>query len=473
MLTIDDLIVSSGGIVSSLKRDLPLRGISIDTRSIQPGDCYVAIRGQNFDGHSFLKTAYDHKAAACVVDHAFMNSCSQYAKDEYHLICSFPNVIVVDDTVEALGSIARFLRSTFHGGCVGITGSCGKTTTKEFTARVLETKYSVHYTRGNLNNHLGLPLTLAGLDNTHSMLVSEMGASRPGDIAYLSDILQPEIGIITNIHPVHLESMGSLENVYKTKLELAEYLDHVNGTLIINGDDEYLVSQAKDYNVSLVTVGKKKNNDFMLTHTQCVDGTVVFVVNGRYRFVLNTVADYNVFNALAALAVADYYKIDIAQLESVFSACQDLSGRGAVIEGQIRIIDDSYNANPYSFSQVLARFARFRTRHKKIIVCGDMLELGRYSKRYHVELSQQIIASGVDMVIGVGKDIAYTIDTIKKNRPDIETFYYSNNEDALLFLRQEIDRGDVVLVKGSRGIKLDLIVDALSRLYCAKEELVS
>jgi UDP-N-acetylmuramoyl-tripeptide--D-alanyl-D-alanine ligase len=180
-----------------------------------------------------------------------------------------------------------------------------------------------------------------------------------------------------------------------------------------------------------------------------------------------------VYNALAALAAADHYQIDIATLGAVFSTCNDLSGRFKTIMGQILIIDDSYNANPYSFSQALIRFSALKTKRRKIVVCGDMLELGSYSEHYHIELAKQIVASGADLVVGVGKDIAYTIDTIKNIRPDLDCFYYPHNEDALLLLRQEINTGDIVLVKGSRGIKLDLIVDALSRVYCPNDVLVS
>jgi len=469
MFTIDDLIVYSRGSIASVKIDMPISGLSIDTRTIQPSECFVAIRGETFDGHSFLRAAYGRKATAFIVDRSYYNALIKYQTTERDAIADLPNLIVVDNTIEALGHIACSIRRTFSGGCVGITGSCGKTTTKELTAKVLETKHTVLYTQGNLNNHLGLPLTLSRLGSHYSMLVSEMGASRSGDIAYLSNILRPEVGVITNIHPVHLEGFGSIENVYKSKLEIGEFLDLHNGTLIVNGDDEYLLREAKNYNVTLVTFGKKKHNDFMLTDCCYIDRHVEFTVNGTYRFILNTIVDYNVYNALAALAVADYYKIDFGHLHNVFAQYTELAGRFKIVEGNILLIDDSYNANPYSFTQVLKFLGKVKAKKRKIVVCGDMLELGSFSKDYHYELGKEIIAAGADIVVGVGKEIIHTMDSIVDNSPETECFYCTNNEDAVLLLRQEVHKGDVVLIKASRGIKLDLVVDSLTRVYCSQD----
>lgn len=467
------LMTAVGGVCFSQQKDVSMQGVSIDTRTIESGDCFFCIRGNKSDGHTFISDAYAKQASAVVVDQVFIDAVVKNDDTLRARLLNFPNIIVVSDTVQALGNLARAVRSHHKALAVGITGSCGKTTTKELTTEILKTKECVHYSKGNYNNHLGLPLTLSKLKDEHTVIVSEMGASNVGDIQYLSNILQPDIGVVTNVHPVHLEGFGSLENIYKAKLEIAEYLDVKNGTLIIFGDDEKLIEYASDYNVNMITFGRGKENDFVLTDTRYVDRSVLFEVNGRYRFRLNTIAEYNVYNALAAIAVADYFKMDLRLLAPVFENFKQLSGRLNIFEGDILLIDDSYNANPYSFYQVLDLFRKIKAKKRKVVVCGDMRELGHDSVLYHEKLGRDIASSNADIVVGVGSDIYHTIQIVQNQFSSIDAKYFSNNEDAFLFLSEELIPGDCVLVKASRGIKLDEIVKGLLTRFDLKPSIHS
>ncbi len=465
MLQLNELIENLGGdLVSESKKDL-IRGFSTDSRTICKNECFIALRGPRFDGHSYILKAYERGASAFVIDYTFLTSTINSDDDSFinyvDKVKHLPNVIVVEDTIKSLGYLASYVRGNFTGSCVGITGSCGKTTTKELCKLVLSAKYSVMCNQGNFNNHIGLPLTLLKLDSSYEVLVCEMGASARGDIKYLSDLLRPEVGIITNVHPVHLEGFKTIDNVYKTKLELAEYLDKINGTLIINGDDENLVREVRNYNLNIITFGKRKYCDFVLSSTEYIDGMLHCEVNGKYKFILNTIGYFNVFNALSAIALADFYKIDFPQIKDTFSSFVDLERRFKIKKGDSLIIDDTYNANPFSFSQSLDIFRKIQARRKKIVVCGDMLELGSESEEFHRKLGKDIVSSGANVVVALGNEIKTTIDVIKSINSDIHCVYFENTASAINFLKEELGKGDAVLLKASRGIKLDEVAQAL------------
>ncbi|MBU1864659.1 MAG: UDP-N-acetylmuramoyl-tripeptide--D-alanyl-D-alanine ligase [Candidatus Omnitrophica bacterium] len=462
MYQLNEFITRIHGSLISSPGVQTITGISIDTRTIKPGDCFFAIRGAHFDGHSFLDEAYKKGASASVVDHASWSKRVKHDDAEYVTrMRQLPNVIVVHDTIQSLGLLASSIREGFGGICVGITGSCGKTTTKEYVSLVLGTRYTVMSNCGNYNNAIGLPLTLLNVTEAHKALVCEMGAAQQGDIAYLSHILKPTVGIITNVHPAHLETFKTLENVYRTKLELAEYLDSINGTLIINGDDEKLIREARKYHVSLITVGRSAHCDFVLTNTECTDRKITFVVNSKYTFTINTIAHFNVYNALAALALADFCQISFTTLTGIFTHYEELNGRFKIYGKDTLIIDDTYNANPFSFSQSLQAFRKIKVQRKKIVVCGDMLELGPDSKKFHRELGKELIDAGANVVVALGDLTAETIKAIEESNADIRCVNCENNKAAIDFLKSELVQGDAVLLKGSRGMKLEEIAGAL------------
>ena len=462
MIQLNELIDESHGSLITEKRDVTIEGVSIDTRTIRVGDCFFALRGHRFDGHTFLLKAYEQGAVAFIIDYSFLSTALENDNEEYaNAIKQLPNVIAVQDTIKSLGYCASYFRKKYAGSCVGITGSCGKTTTKELCTLLLQSTYSVTSNPGNFNNHIGVPLTLFNFDPTNAILVCEMGASAPGDIRYLSNMVQPEVGIITNVYPAHLEGFKSVENVYRTKLELAEYLDTVSGALIINGDDERLVQEARNYNLTLVTFGKSPHCDFVLTRVDYNEGALDCEVNGKFTFTLNTIGHFNALNALAAIALADFYKIEFSKLTDVFSQYVDLEGRFKIKKGDALIIDDTYNANPFSFSQSLDIFKRIKTQRKKIVVCGDMLELGSESEQFHRKLGHDIISSGAGIVVAVGHEIRATVDAIEKSNAAIRCIYCEGTDAAIHFLKDEVGKGDAVLLKGSRGIKLDEVVRAL------------
>lgn len=462
MFKIDEFIKGIHGELYSYKGFDRFREVSIDTRTLEEGDCYFALRGEYHDGHEFIKNAYVKGAAACVIDRFFLHEIKLNASESFGAyLRTLPNVILVDETLSSLGHAASWRRGAFRGYVVGITGSCGKTTTKEYAQQLLSAEMKCCATKGNFNNAVGLPLTLLNFDSSVDLLIAEMGASHVKDIEYLSRILKPTVGILTNVQLAHLESFGDIENIYRAKLELAEYLDSINGTLILYGDDDKLVREARKYHINLVTFGKNKTNDFYVSNTEATKGTIKFEVNGSHSFSLNSYGSFNVYNALAAVALADHFNCDLSKLGERLRYYNPIEGRFNIYHGSITIIDDTYNASPYSFEKSLQAFAAMKNYARKIVVCGDMKELGETSVLFHKELGDVVALAKPNLIIGVGMDTPYTLKEAKKRCPKAACHHFSSNQDIVSFLKDELRDGDIVLIKGSRGNKLDEVVRAL------------
>lgn len=437
------------------KGPVTIERVSIDTRTLAAGDAFFAIRGRNLDGHRFVNEAKAKGASAFVVE-----------KRSWEEIRPVPlhNVFLVDDTTVAFGDLARYVRRKSGVKSLAVTGSCGKTTTKQIAGLLLRRRFELLATEGNFNNQFGLPLTILKLKQAHEILLAEIGASRPGDIAYLSEILEPAVGLVTNVYPAHLEGFGSLDKVYETKLELAGYLAKNGGTLIVNGDNAELARRSRTYGAKVVTYGREKRNDYVLNQ-EVRDGEIArFKLNGRYGFGLRTHAQFNTDNFAGALVLAHEAGVPLEQMEGVLEDFHPVPGRFEkhVLDSGVCVIHDAYNANPGSMIQALTAFAGWENLGKrKIAVLSDMLELGAESEALHRRVGKQFAELGIDMLVTVGARARGIAEAAREAGACPEILSFDTNSEAVSFLASSLRAGDAVLLKGSRSTKLEEILNAL------------
>ncbi|MBI4358689.1 MAG: UDP-N-acetylmuramoyl-tripeptide--D-alanyl-D-alanine ligase [Candidatus Omnitrophica bacterium] len=445
MLTLGQITKACGGTLIAGGEKALIVGVSSDSRTIQRGELFVALRGERFDGHAFLKEADRRGAAAALVEYKNGGRSS---------------VIVVEDTLKALQRLARFYRAQFSIPAVAITGSAGKTTTKECIGAVLSEVFKVKLGFRNWNNHVGVPLNILKLSGEDQCLVLELGANHKGEIARLSEMAQPTVAVITTILPVHLEGFGSLEGIYQAKLEVADYLDRNGGTVIANGDDPKLVERLQGRKFSLITFGTKRSCDYVLSGLVVQDGLIYFRVNDRLEFRIRGQGAFNAMNALAAIATAGYFNLDLESLGEAWQALPKIEGRfhsDHIASRDILLVDDSYNANPKSFECALESFQDLARGRRKVVVVGDMLELGGEGRFYHEALGKMLARDGIDYLIGVGLLSRLVLDTFKALRPEGHVVYCEKAERANPYLLSILQDGDALLIKGSHGMKLEKI----------------
>lgn len=456
MFTLYEIAQACGGkLIGGQSRDT-VTGISCDSRTVQPGELFIALRGERFDGHSFLAQTFQKGAVCALIEKELPNA-------------SYP-VVFVSDTLKAFQRLARYYRAQFSVPTIAVTGSAGKTTTKECIGVCLSEVFRVRLGYGNWNNHIGVPLNLFKLSKSDQCLVLELGANHPGEIALLTQIAQPTVGVITGIYPVHLEGFGSLEGIYKAKLELADYLDRVQGTIIANGDDPELIRRLSDRRSRLVTFGTRSNCDYILSDLVAKEGIIYFRVNEEFEFRLRGYGAFNAMNALGAIATAAYFNLDLKSLSESWQALPSIAGRFRLewLEGRdVCVVDDSYNANPKSFERALESFQEVTGLRRKIIVAGDMLELGNHAPSYHTMLGRMLAEQGVDVLIGVGPLSKSTVDEFMAYRSNGTSAHVKNAQEATQFLAEQLKDGDAVFIKGSHGIKLNEVKGLLER-YLSK-----
>lgn len=445
MFTFDEIAKACGGRLAADLEERSVSGVSCDSRTIQAGDLFVALRGARFDGHTFLAEVFQRRASCALVD-----------RETDH---RFP-VIVVDDTLKALQKLARFYRAKFSVPTIAVTGSTGKTTTKECIGIALSEAFKVRTSFGNWNNHIGVPLNILKLSDDDQCLVLELGANHIGEIALLSEIAQPTVGVITSIHPVHLEGFGSIEGIYQAKLELADFLDRTQGTVIAYGDDPELVRRLKGRKFSLIMFGTTRHCDYVLSELTCGNGLISFQVNDTFKFRLKGYGAFNAMNALAAIATAGYLKVDLKSLSKTWQILPEIQGRFRLDQWQsrgIQIVDDSYNANPNSFEQAVESFRRLANERRKIVVVGDMLELGQRARFYHEAIGRMLAEKGIDYVIGVGPLSQFVLDEFTKFSHSDRIAHFGQVEEAGKFLASILREGDSILIKGSHGMRLEKV----------------
>jgi UDP-N-acetylmuramoyl-tripeptide--D-alanyl-D-alanine ligase len=439
-----------------------VHGVSTDSRLVQAGELFIALRGERFDGHQFVAAAVQRGATAVMLSEAWA------ASDSPDVDRSSPAVILVPDTLRALQDLARARRQQFHGTVVAITGSNGKTTVKEMTAAVLQQRFSTFKSPGNLNNHIGLPLAWLRVPPADDVVVCEMGMNHLGEIQLLCDIARPHVGVVTNIALAHVGYVGSLERIQQAKGELIDALD-ASGVAIVNADDPrtYALGQRAACRVitfgtdSKATVRGQVRADYGLQGVQWmleIDGTT-------WDVSLPLPGIHNMMNALAAIAVGVALQIPFADMVAGLQAYHGLYGRLSIRRGQddVTLIDDTYNANPQSMRVALDVLGHISVAGRRLAVLGDMLELGDAAPTLHREIGALVPHCGVDHLIVVGEFARYIAEGAHDAGMAPASIHYAASRDEALALLQHLLRPrDVVLFKGSRGMAMEHLVSALS-----------
>ncbi len=421
------------------------QGYSIDSRTIRPGELFFAVKGDRFDGHDFVEQALSNGGVAAVVGK--------------ELAARFPagiSALTVDDTLNALQRLATAVRRLWGKPLVGVTGSAGKTTTKEAIAQLLATRFRVLKSEGNFNNHFGLPLMLLNLEREHDIAVIEMGMSHAGEIAALAKIAQPEIGVVTNVAAVHLEFFRSISEIARAKYELVESLP-AGGTAVLNVDDEYVSQFGRDFKGKVVLYGLKAAADVRAENIVSLgaSGTSFELVAGGCRedVVLPLIGSHNINNALAAVAVGLERGLTPSDAGRALAALKPADKRGQVVEvGNITVINDCYNSNPKALEAMIDALTEMpASRH--IVVAGEMLELGSGGDELHRKVGRYAATKKIDFLIGVRGLAQHLVDAASD--AGIKAEFVNTPEEAGDWLARHTREGDVVLLKASRGVKLE------------------
>jgi UDP-N-acetylmuramoyl-tripeptide--D-alanyl-D-alanine ligase len=443
---------------STTQRENTVKSYSIDSRAITPGSLFLAIRGPRFDGHDFVAQALDRGAVAAVVEQGFFDSSSAAVRGR---------LIPVSDTIVALQRLAQVVRRKWGRYLIGVTGSTGKTTTKELLAALLATRFVVHKSAGNLNNHYGVPLTLLGLEPSHEVAVVELAMSSPGEIAQLAQTAEPEIGVVTNVAPAHLEFFDSIDSIARAKRELIENLKPP-ATAVLNQDDPRVRSFVEGFGGRTVTFGFGREAQIQGLDWQDVGrGGSRLRVKGpglECDFNLHLPGRHNAENLLAAIAAASLFDISPADLQRAVASLHNLPQRGEIVDlrGGTVLVNDSYNSNPLAMERMLETLAAWPGARRRIAVAGEMLELGAASPELHRALGRKCAALGIDWVIAVRGDARFFLEGAAEAGMAVERMrFFPDVFEAAEFCRAIIQPGDVVLVKGSRGVQMEKIIDAL------------
>lgn len=429
-------------------------GYSIDSRTLEPGDLFFAIHGERFDGHDFVPAALETGAVAAVV--ARSRLASLQASPEQSLI-------LVEDTLLALQHLASAVRRHWGKRVVGVTGSAGKTTTKEAIATVLGVGYSVLKSRGNLNNNYGLPLQLLRLDHTHDVAVIEMGMNHAGEIAALARIAAPNWGVVTNVGRAHIENFpDGIAGIARAKYELIQALPP-EGIAFLNCDDPYVSQFGRDFHGRVIHFGRGPCANLRVEHVENLgpDGLrlTVHADNQRASLHLHLLGEHNVTNVLAALAVGLAAEIPLDMAARSLESLQPEDKRGEVLTWHgATIINDSYNSNPEALKAMIATLAGMPAQ-RRILVAGEMLELGTESPALHAACGKAAAEAGVNLVLGVRGQASSIVEAARK--ANIEAIYMETPEEAGEWLRANLREGDAVLLKASRGVRLERVVHVL------------
>jgi UDP-N-acetylmuramoyl-tripeptide--D-alanyl-D-alanine ligase len=449
-------------LASNLYRPEPsskINGASIDTRTIQPGNLFVALPGTQTDGHQFLKPAFEKGASGAIVQDKYWQEHGSAAPS------SWKNIIPAADPAAAFLNLAAAYRNSFALTAIGVVGSVGKTSTKEFLHYLLRQKFPVLATEGNLNNHLGLPLTLFKLNSLHQFCVCELGTNRIGDVQQLAAALKPDCGLLTRIAPEHLEGFGSLDNVYEGELELFRSL-RPGSAAVIPDDDPLLLEKIKGLNLRWYRVGMTPQAAYRLSEVRTDGIRVHFKVNG-YPFSFPGVATFLARNAAIAAAMAEISGLPLEKMPSFWRDFTLPAGRfqEQVFPPGIRVIYDGYNASPASFDAALQTFEEMSATGRKILVFSDMLELGTEEKKYHEALGKRIVEAKLDGAIAYGPRARWSVDAIRRGNPQFSIEYVENQREAAGRLEGRLKAGDVLLLKASRSMKIE---DVLNYLFDSK-----
>jgi UDP-N-acetylmuramoyl-tripeptide--D-alanyl-D-alanine ligase len=458
---IEEVLVATGGRLLQGERNRSFRGICTDSRTISEGELYFALQGLRFDGHHYALEALDKKAAGVVVE-------EEKAKD----ICwnghRSKAIILVKDTLQALGDLARERRRRYQTPVVALTGSNGKTTSKEMIAACLEASFPVLKNRGNWNNLIGLPLTLLRLTERERVVVLEMGMNVPGEIRRLTEIAEPDVGLITNIQKVHLEGLGSLERLKEEKGDLFRGMKR-DGTIVVNTDDFRVVALAKDFPGQKITFGIEEPSDVRATEIRLsgINGTSFTLVfeGEETEIVLPLLGRHFVPDALSAVAIAALFGIDLKRVKEVLEHFRSAPMRMEIVSlgNGKTLINDAYNANPESMEMALQTLAGVKGGGRAIAVLGDMLELGSFTEEAHLQLGRRVGELSMDFLLAIGDWAPMVVESAIRHGVEPErTRVLESHGEAISLLRRVVQEGDWVLIKGSRKMAMEKIVEGLT-----------
>jgi UDP-N-acetylmuramoyl-tripeptide--D-alanyl-D-alanine ligase len=429
------------------------QGYSIDSRTVGPGQLFFAVKGEQLDGHDFVEQALAKGAFAAVV-----------RKDQLGRYPEQARLLAVEDTLVALQTLAMAVRKLWGKPLVGVTGSMGKTTTKEAIAHVLASRFRVLKSEGNFNNHFGLPLMLLKLEPEYDVAVIEMGMSHAGEIRALAKIAQPEIGVVTNVAPVHLEFFDSVAGIARAKYELIESLP-AGGTAVLNADDEYVSQFGRDFKGKVVMYGTRAAADVRAEKIEPkgLEGTEFDVVTGgmREQARLPLVGEHNILNALAAVAVGLDRGLKPSEAVGALAGLAPADKRGEVVRlGNITVINDCYNCNPKALNAMVDALAAMPA-SRRIVVAGAMLELGPTENELHRQAGLHVAEKKIDALLGVNGPAQAMVEAARQAGMRAE--FVSTPEEAGEWLAREARDGDVVLMKASRGVKLEKALEGWKR----------
>ncbi|MDD3845922.1 MAG: UDP-N-acetylmuramoyl-tripeptide--D-alanyl-D-alanine ligase [Syntrophorhabdaceae bacterium] len=451
MWRLEDIVKAVGGTVLKKGKEV-FTGISTDSRTIGNGELFIPILGKSFDGHAFIRAALKRSGGGTL--------CR--SDSPVPLADAEGTVILVEDTNQALLDLAYFKRGTLSGTFISITGSNGKTTTKEILVAMMKKRYAVHFNEKNLNNLIGVPMSILSIDGDPDICILELGTNTPGEIHRLAVMTDPDVSLITNVNPSHLEGLTSLEGILEEKLDLFRFTRE-DGKIFVNVDDPGISSRWRDTGRTAVTFGMDNDADFRLAVGEDLgwEGSAISITcpAGSIKARTGLLGRHNLYNILAAAAIASTFGVDDPLIGEVIEEFRSYDKRfqpTKTTKGHI-IIDDTYNANPSSMQWAIGTLAALPAAGKKVAVLGGMKELGNESARYHRELGAYIKEAGIGLVVLLGEETKNTLEELRGT----VAVHFDDKKDLIGYVASHISAGDTILVKGSRAFEMEEIVEAL------------
>ncbi|MCX7965549.1 MAG: UDP-N-acetylmuramoyl-tripeptide--D-alanyl-D-alanine ligase [Syntrophorhabdaceae bacterium] len=451
MWTVDEIVYAVQGTPLNVNRTY-FTDISTDTRTIKEGELFIPLKGKNYDGHDFLETACKISKAGCLCE-------KSRAHKAVHLK---ETVILVEDTLKALTDLAKYRRKTLKGQFIAITGSNGKTTTKEILVDILGKAFTVHFNEKNFNNIIGVSKSILSIKEPCPFYVFEIGTNAPGEIKALASLVEPDISLITNINPSHLEGLKDLQGVLKEKLDLY-YNTKKGGIIFLNIDDPYLTSSffSREHTIKDYAIDKDASFRLIIEEDFGWEGYSISFKFPEVSFNARTrlLGKHNLYNILSAACIASTAGVGRSLIKESIESFKPYDKRFMPIKSKngYLIVDDTYNANPASMEWAIKTVDTLPSRGKKIAIIGDMKELGETEEFYHREIGRILRESGFSKILLFGDAVRYTFDEIGDERAEV----FSDKKNLIEFAKKVIRMDDVVLVKGSRVLKMDEIVEVL------------